>query len=149
MQRVRGFGFIVLVTALVAGVSACAGKSGPEVRIVGDHLELNDTIHFATNEATIEQDSYQLLDRIAFVLKKSPDIVAVKIQGHTDDTGAPDFNQTLSEKRAKSVQAYLRGEGVTQSLDTAGFGDTKPLCPEKTEECRYRNRRVEFIIERN
>ena len=144
----RSFFHVLAVLTLGATAMACASTSGPNVRIVGDHLELDDTIHFATGKSTIAQDSYLLLDRIAFVLKESPDIVAVKIYGHTDATGSNEFNQTLSEGRAAAVQAYLKDKGVTQKMQTKGFGHTNPVCSEKTDECRYRNRRVEFLIER-
>ena len=148
MRPVRHLPMIFSITLFATSMMACASTSGPGVRIVGDHLELDDTIHFATGKAQIQSDSFQLLDRIAFVLKESPDIVAVQILGHTDSTGEPAFNQKLSEDRAAAVQKYLQEHGVTQQMSTQGLGQTKPVCQEKTDDCRYKNRRVEFLIKR-
>lgn len=126
-----------------------ASESTKGVKIVGDHLELEDHIYFETGKADIKQDSHDLLNRVATVLKNAPNIVAVKIHGHTDNSGAADMNQKLSEARAASVEAYLRDHGVKQKLESAGFGQDKPLCNEDTDDCRAKNRRVEFLISKS
>lgn len=138
----------IATTVFAASLAACASNV-PNVRIVGDHLELGDTIHFATGKSEIAADSYALLNRIAEVLKASPEIVAVQINGHTDNTGAPEVNKTLSKDRAAAVEAYLKSKGVATEMRSQGFGQDKPVCEEDTDACRYRNRRVEFIIERS
>lgn len=142
-----------LLLTLSLGLGAAAGcaqtkQVAGKVKIVGDHIELADHINFETGKAEIRADSHALLDNLASVLKHNPDIAAVHIQGHTDNSGDPAFNQDLSEKRAAAVKSYLEGKGVKKNLDAKGFGQDKPLCTDDTAECRAKNRRVEFIIER-
>jgi outer membrane protein OmpA-like peptidoglycan-associated protein len=71
----------------------------------------------------------------------------IRIEGHTDDQGADDFNLKLSDGRAKSVAQYLIARGITsERLVPIGFGERQPLTENKTEDGRAQNRRVEFFI---
>ncbi|MCB1832791.1 MAG: OmpA family protein, partial [Geminicoccaceae bacterium] len=68
-----------------------------------------------------------------------------EVQGHTDSTGATDYNQGLSERRAQSVLDYLTGKGVeAERLTAVGFGENRPIASNDTEEGRAQNRRVEI-----
>lgn len=142
---------IIIASAGLALAAGCASasKASQAVKIVGDHIELSDHIHFETGKADIKADSHALLDDLAMVLKHNDDIAVVHIEGHTDNSGDPAFNQTLSEQRAQAVKAYLEAKGVTKNLDAKGYGQDKPICEEDTPECHAKNRRVEFIIERS
>ncbi|MBY0425918.1 MAG: OmpA family protein, partial [Cytophagales bacterium] len=67
--------------------------------------------------------------------------------GHTDSIGSAKFNQALSEKRAKAVVEYLTVNGIAADrLKGIGFGFTRPIAPNSTEEGRQKNRRTEFLI---
>ena len=69
------------------------------------------------------------------------------IEGHTDDTGGDDYNMTLSEKRAKAVQAFLESKGVNADRMTVKwYGETQPKYPNDSEANRQKNRRVELAI---
>jgi len=141
---------ILVATGLALGAGcATAKQAAGKVKIVGDHIELADHIHFATGKADIEADSHDMLNDLAMLLKHNDDIATVHIHGHTDNSGDPAFNQTLSEQRAAAVKTYLEAQGVTKNLDSKGFGPDKPVCQEDTDDCRAKNRRVEFIIERS
>ena len=71
----------------------------------------------------------------------------VEVSGHTDTTGSSNANQALSVARAQSVASYLVAHGVAQARITAtGYGDTKPVGPNTTEEGRAKNRRIEFRV---
>lgn len=140
-----GISALTLTLGLAAG---CATASNQGPRIVGDHIELGQRIHFASNKATIEEDSHGLLNNLAGLLKANPDIVKVRIHGHTDNSGDPDYNLTLSEQRADSVRTFLVSRGVETALETKGLGQTEPTCSEDTDACHAKNRRVEFLIER-
>ncbi len=118
-----------------------------KVKVVDDHLELSEHIHFETGKADIKADSHDLLNQIATLLKNSGGIAKVHIRGHTDNSGDPEFNKQLSEQRAGAVETYLKNKGVTQMMDVKGLGPDEPLCKEDTAECRAKNRRVEFLIE--
>ena len=79
-------------------------------------------------------------------MKQYPDI-QVEISGHTDDVGSDDDNQALSQNRAKSVYTYLISQGVkAQRLRFKGYGETKPLNPNDSDEHRQQNRRIELRI---
>jgi OOP family OmpA-OmpF porin len=71
----------------------------------------------------------------------------VEIAGHTDTTGPGDYNQGLSERRAKSVMGYLISKGVpAENLTAVGYGESNPIASNVTREGREANRRVEFRI---
>ena len=71
----------------------------------------------------------------------------IQIDGHTDNTGKPEKNQSLSEARANSVKAYLVSKGLADSrATTAGYGQTKPVADNKTAAGRAKNRRTEMTV---
>ena len=73
--------------------------------------------------------------------------VSIELSGHTDNIGSGADNMKLSDDRAKSVVEYLTGKGISASRLTAkGYGETKPVAANDTEEGRAMNRRVEFVI---
>ena len=123
------------------------GEAEQHVEVREDRLVIDRHINFATNEATILEDSFDLLDYIAVVLREHREIAKLEVVGHTDDVGSDEDNQDLSERRAGAVVEALRQRGVTQNLDFRGVGESEPLCQETTEECRAQNRRVELLIE--
>ena len=104
-------------------------------------------ILFATNSSTLSDASRSALRKLAESLNQNPD-TDIKIVGHTDNTGAVDYNQTLSEKRAKSVFDYLMvDQGVSSKRMTyEGKGVHEPVADNSTAEGRALNRRVEILI---
>ena len=110
-------------------------------------ITIKQQIQFALDSATILPESTGLLTEIADALIKNPRIKKVEVQGHTDNTGTPDHNNTLSQDRANAVTNWLTAHGVAADRMTAkGFGQNKPLVPNVTAGNRARNRRVQFII---
>ena len=72
--------------------------------------------------------------------------LSIEIEGHTDSIGLPAYDQKLSADRAAAVKAWLVAHGIDAArLATAGFGDTKPVEDNATEEGRAKNRRVELV----
>jgi outer membrane protein OmpA-like peptidoglycan-associated protein len=112
----------------------------------GINLTFESGLLFAINSSEIS-DSYKSdLSSVAEVFKKYPETNIV-IEGHTDDTGTDEYNMTLSEKRAKSVQAFLVSKGVAENRMTAKwYGETQPKYPNDSEANRQKNRRVELAI---
>ncbi len=101
---------------------------------------------FAVNSSSLLAGSYDELNRVANVLKQYPE-TNIQIAGHTDSTGAEDYNQRLSERRAESVKNALVGMGVNPSrITTVGYGESKPIASNNTEAGRQQNRRVEIRI---
>lgn len=102
-------------------------------------------IHFDTGKATIKPESQKIVGEIGALLKQNPDL-RVSIEGHTDNTGTPQGNKTLSGARAKAVVEAVVASGVEASrLSAVGWGQDKPVADNGTEEGRARNRRVEVV----
>ncbi|MFA4874704.1 MAG: OmpA family protein [bacterium] len=125
--------------------TACTGARcehcGETVKV--DKLE---GVHFDFDKATIKPEGKQILDKDIALLKKDKTL-DVSIEGHCDYIGSDDYNQKLSERRAKSVFDYLAQNGVDKShMRTVGYGRSKPISPNDTDANRAKNRRVELHI---
>jgi outer membrane protein OmpA-like peptidoglycan-associated protein len=117
------------------------------VKVLGNEIKISKQIHFETDSAKILGDSNALMEEIADVLQRNPNIRKVEIQGHTDNTGGREHNQTLSEARANAVRAWLIRTGVDGSrLLAKGYGQDRPVAPNVTPANKAKNRRVQFII---
>lgn len=102
-------------------------------------------ILFDLDKASLKQESEKQLSNIVTLLIKYPDL-KLEIQGHTDDQGKDDYNMKLSKNRSETVSNYLQLFGIDKKrLVTKGFGETKPIATNDTEEGRAQNRRVELI----
>jgi outer membrane protein OmpA-like peptidoglycan-associated protein len=117
-------------------------------RVTGStEIQILKQIQFDTGKATIKATSNPILGEIVKLLKANPDIKKLSIEGHTDDRGALDMNQQLSQARANSVMNYLATHGIeADRLEAHGYGPTKPIDTNDTETGRQNNRRVEFHI---
>lgn len=122
-----------------------------EVQRVGEGINITfeSGLMFKINSADIS-DSYKSdLGSAAEVFTKYPETNIV-IEGHTDDTGSDEYNMTLSEKRAKAVQAFLATKGVDNARMTVKwYGETQPKYPNDSETNRQKNRRVELAVVAN
>ena len=103
-------------------------------------------IYFAPNSSTVTIDALEGLDNLVMFMKINP-TVEIQISGHTDIGSTKEFNQQLSEARAKSVRDYLVQMGIeSKRITYVGFGNTKPIADNKTKEGRAINRRIEIEI---
>ena len=101
---------------------------------------------FDTNQAFLRTESYAELDRLINLMNENPDI-KVELRAHADNVGSAAYNLKLTSRRAASVVQYLVENGISeQRLKSVGFGSSKPIASNATEEGRQQNRRVEFII---
>jgi len=101
-------------------------------------------VNFELESDRLTHDSHEILDRVADALHDRPDL-KVEVAGHTDNTGTPDYNRDLSQRRAESVRNYLISKGIDSSRLTAkGYGETEPETTNDTPEGRAQNRRVEL-----
>jgi len=108
-------------------------------------IRLNN-IFFEFGKATLKQESYPELNRLIKLLTDNPTI-NIEIAGHTDNVGSDTDNLELSKNRAASVVEYLTKNGIKSNrLTSQGFGETKPVATNDTEEGRQLNRRVEFMV---
>lgn len=115
--------------------------------IVGETVALNN-IFFQFGKATLTDDSFPELDRIAGELQERSTLV-IEIQGHTDDVGSDEANLTLSQARADAVRSYLLSKRIPDNqVRSVGFGESRPIATNATPEGQAQNRRVEFVIVR-
>jgi len=103
-------------------------------------------ILFDTNEATLKQDAKVVIAKLAGILLIMPEL-NLRIEGHTDSTGSPEYNQGLSERRSNSVRDFLGEQGIgLERMVSVGYGLTRPVADNATREGRAKNRRVEIVI---
>jgi len=134
---------LLTVKSMQQEVMADASSIADELSKSG-HIALYG-IHFETAKATILPDSETVLAEVAKMLQQNRD-VKVSIEGHTDNVGSAAANQTLSEKRAQAVVAWLSSHGIEGSrLQAKGWGASKPVDDNATEDGRAKNRRVELV----
>jgi outer membrane protein OmpA-like peptidoglycan-associated protein len=124
-----------------------AGSGALVVRI-GDDLKVSlpGADMFAADRAELQPRVHATLDSICAVLQKF-DKTIVEIVGHSDSAGSPEYNQTLSERRAAAVATYLQGRGIARvRIATLGAGESRPVASNATADGRARNRRVELTL---
>jgi OOP family OmpA-OmpF porin len=111
----------------------------------GDVIVLRG-VNFEFDKSRLTANARGILDGVGDSLIKAPDI-KVELGGHTDGKGTDEYNQRLSERRAESVRQYLVGKGVEPTRMTAvGYGESRPVADNETEEGRELNRRVELKV---
>ena len=134
---------IVTEKAMEQEVTADASSLNDELNKSG-HVAVYG-IQFDTGKATIQPSSANVLAEIVKLLQQNADL-KLRVEGHTDNQGNAATNQTLSEKRAQAVVAWLTGKGIAASrLTSKGFGATKPVADNSTDDGRAKNRRVELV----
>lgn len=102
-------------------------------------------INFETGKSEIKPESQKTIDQIVQMLKDNTSL-KISIEGHTDNVGSQKSNQTLSENRAKSVMDAVIANGIDKSrLSSKGWGSTKPITDNNTDEGKTKNRRVEIV----
>jgi outer membrane protein OmpA-like peptidoglycan-associated protein len=125
-----------------------ADLKGATVERVGEGILItfDSGILFDIDSYALKAETKNNLSKLTSTLNKYDD-TDVLVLGHTDDTGAEDYNSTLSKQRASSVYSYLVSHEVQSSrLTTKGYGETDPIAVNTTEEGRQMNRRVEIVI---
>jgi len=125
-------------------------EPGPDAVVVtrtDSRLLVNQRIFFDFDSDTLRNVSFPVLDEIASAIRRNPDIARLRVEGHTDDVGTPEYNVDLSFRRARSVMEYLVNHGVPRDhLEVAGYGHQRPVSEDRSAEGQSLNRRVEFTI---
>jgi outer membrane protein OmpA-like peptidoglycan-associated protein len=117
-------------------------RNGNDIQLV-----MPGDVTFETNSASLDSKFFTVLDSVATVLQEYKSTL-VTVAGHTDSTGAADYNQKLSEKRATAVALYLHSRGVAgERLAAIGHGEAQPVAGNDTAEDRAKNRRVEITLD--
>jgi outer membrane protein OmpA-like peptidoglycan-associated protein len=136
-------------TAIHNKLSGATKGTGTQITEQPDgSLKLNipSNVTFDTSSYAIKPSFAPVLDQVAQTLQQNPEVVA-QVVGHTDNTGQPAYNQTLSQNRAQSVASFISTHGVAaQRLSASGMGQTQPIADNSTEAGRAQNRRVEIYL---
>lgn len=115
---------------------------------IGSKIALRN-IFFDTGKSTLRAESNAELDRLVKLMKDVPGL-KIEISGHTDNTGSATLNESLSQSRAEAVVGYLTSKGIQANRMTAkGYGSSKPIASNATEDGKQQNRRTEFEIKGN
>jgi len=110
-------------------------------------IKISEPIYFDYDSAVVKEESFPVLDAVAQLIVSHPELGVIRIEGHTDNVGDEEYNHKLSQERVLSVGEYLVLKGVpSERLVGVGYGETRPLTSNDTEEGRRINRRVEFHI---
>ena len=112
---------------------------------IGQVVRLNN-VFFDFDKWDLRPESFIELNRVVALLKENP-AIEIEMSAHTDSKGSDDYNFKLSDERARSVRSYILSKGIAGSrVISQGYGETKPVAPNDTDENRQLNRRVEFKI---
>jgi len=130
--------------AAAAPVAEPAPAPAPAPAPVPKTLKL-EGVHFDYDQAVVRQQDFAVLDQAAATLKEWGE-VKVEVAGHTDSRGADGYNMKLSQRRAEAVRSYMIDKGVAADRLTAkGYGESRPVADNGTEDGRLQNRRVELV----
>lgn len=123
-------------------------NTGVSISRNGNTIVLNmpSNVTFASGQDALNSNFFPVLDSVSIILNKYPQTL-LDVDGHTDSVGDDASNQALSERRAVSVARYLNSRQVdSRRLQIIGFGETRPVADNNTDQGRALNRRVEISI---
>lgn len=124
-----------------------AQRAAGTLQVHSNQLELAEPVLFETRGPNLQPASDRAMMVVAEYLHANPGIDTLRIEVHTDSQGSSTFNQAMSEARALEVARRLVRDGVDcRRVLPVGFGETKPIADNRTEEGRARNRRVVFVV---
>lgn len=140
---------IDVVPAPSGGRAPSAAPSGsmeaPTAPPPGEDIETLADIFFDFDQYVIRRDAHSLLNADAAWINSRPG-KSVVIEGHCDERGTQAYNLVLGDKRARSVKRYLEDLGVPAArLKTTSYGEIRPFCKERDENCYQQNRRAHFV----
>ena len=157
MKKIGILAVIIMVMAVVTAAQAERAGGLPDLVVdkrINDCANCAPTlvtitlnVEFDTDKAVVKDKYRNEIKKVADIMKAYPNTTAV-IEGHTDNVDTAEYNQKLSDARANSVRQYLINNlGIKAfRLTAVGYGLTKPIASNNTEEGRQKNRRVQAVI---
>ena len=131
----------------VDGIEDEDGCPEERVLVTREKIEFDGKVYFETDRDEVKPASFDLLNEIAEVMNKHPELLKIEVQGHSDSRGESEYNRDLSDRRAAAVRSYLISRGVGgDRLMSRGYGESNPVINEENEAAWSQNRRVEFVI---
>ena len=120
--------------------------TSPSVATSGVFPEDIAPVFFSFDSSVLSEAARAALDQNAKLLRSRPDF-RVTVEGHCDERGSSEYNLALGERRAKSTMNYLVSQGVQASRITIiSYGEERPVCTQKNEECWSKNRRAQYLV---
>jgi OOP family OmpA-OmpF porin len=118
-----------------------------DVTVNGDRLGVPGNIVYETGKAIIKPESEPTLNALKNFMEQNKNFTRIRVEGHTDNVGKPAENMKLSTDRAMAVVTWMAAHGISKDRFLAvGFGDTKPIADNKTDDGKAQNRRTEFHL---
>ena len=157
MKKIGMLVFVMMLVAFVTVVQAETRAGGLPELVVDNRINdcpncetlvtITLNVEFDTDKAFVKEKYHNEIKKVSDFMQTYPQTVTV-IEGHTDNVGTAAYNERLSDARAKSVRQYLINNfGIKASrLDAVGYGLTRPIASNSTEEGRQKNRRVQAVI---
>ena len=155
----EGNTYWVTIYGINGGSTACSGYDISVIKIEGMKQEITANemfekvnsgnsltlyINFDTGKSSIKSESQKVVDELYNMVKENPSLKII-VEGHTDNVGDKNSNQTLSEQRAASIKQALVNKGIpSERIKTVGYGQDKPISDNTTEDGKAKNRRVEI-----
>ena len=148
--RIRATNNVAVVAAEIRVTVTDTGVAIPIVTSIIDDARLFDAeiqdVFFDMDDYSVRSDARQILQANARVLRERPNIL-ITIEGHCDERGSERYNLVLGDRRANAARDYLITLGIAESrIETISYGEERPFCDEKTEECWQLNRRASFVM---
>lgn len=122
--------------------------SGVSVTRDGQNIVLNmpGNVTFDTDQSSLKPEFFDILGSVALVLEEY-DKTVIDVAGHTDSTGAAEYNERLAQERADTVASYLRSQGIAaRRMLVQGYGERYPIASNESASGRAQNRRVELVL---
>ena len=121
----------------------------PQIVLRDDRIVLEERVLFDTDRARVKSTGREVIGDLVRIWNQHPEWRRMSIEGHADVRGTDDYNLELSRRRAEHVRDVLVSHGADPArIDTVGHGRSRPIDPGTSEEAHQRNRRVEFVIDR-
>lgn len=137
------------VVALRRDLDSLRTEFGAKITALETGLQFDMPVHFAFDDATVQDSDREALDRFSKVVQKYYPNATITVEGFADPAGTKTYNKQLSQRRADAVKAYLTSNGLTGDVRTVGYGETRQVVQgaEKDQPGAELNRRVVFVIE--
>ncbi len=135
------------VASTPAPTPAPAAEPAAKPVLKKDRLEIPGQLVFESGSAVLKPESDAALTQLKQYLDETPRVTKLRIEGHTDNVGSAPANETLSGQRALAIKVALVAKGVAKErLLAVGFGPSKPIADNTTEDGKAKNRRTEFRV---
>lgn len=129
------------------GVDQSVVESATQTMSLADMERELSSVYFAFDKYNIDAQMQQKISNAATIGKNEAKELNVKLEGNCDEWGSDEYNFALGLKRAEAVKKALVAEGIDASrISMVSYGESNPVCNDKTKECWAKNRRVDFKL---